>query len=211
MITVMSIILPRGRGPCFLIRILLLCFLLTPGLVHPQEWVPPEDSPDSAAEAEEPEAVPLPRSFHNIFLGIGLDTLKGYLRDDAAFNFREERDVSLLPSSPDQTLVETQGSSFIRRAFFQLSSGEVFIMSFTLNTALVDHYSVFTTFVQRYGEPTSLNPQEAVWEDEDTRISIERPLTVKYIDKNIFTALARNASPGGGRELLRRNEFLDGF
>lgn len=187
------------RYPCFPLRtlVLLLCFLLPPGFVYPQ---------DEAAEA-----AALPRSFHNIFLGIGLETLKGYLRDDASFNFREDRDVSLVPSAPEQTLVETQGRDFIRRAFFQLRAGEVFIMSFTLNTTLVDHYSVFTTFVTRYGEPTSLSPREAVWETEDTRVSIERPLTVKYIDKNSFTNMAQGSSADGSRELLARNEFLDGF
>jgi hypothetical protein len=176
--------------------VLLLALIFQPGFVYSQ---------DEAA------SVDLPRSFQNIFLGISLETLKSYLRDDDAFNFREERDVSLIPSAPEQTLVETQGRSFIRRAFFQLRSGEVFIMSFTLNTALVDHYSVFTTFVKRYGEPTSLSPREAVWETEETRVSIERPLTVKYIDKNSFTNLGRGSSAGGERELLERNEFLGGF
>jgi hypothetical protein len=177
---------------------LLLCFLLPLGFVHAQD-------------EEAVEAAALPRSFHNIFLGISLETLKSYLREDAAFNFREDRDVSLIPSAPEQTLVETQGSSFIRRAFFQLRTGEVFIMSFTLNTALVDYYSVFTTFVKRYGEPTSLSPREAVWETGDTRVSIERPLTVKYIDKNNFNAMVQSPSANGDRELLQRNEFLDGF
>jgi hypothetical protein len=84
-------------------------------------------------------------------------------------------------------------------------------MSFTLNTALVDHYSVFTTFVARYGEPTSLNPREAVWETGETRVSIERPLTVKYIDKNKFPNPGQGSSADGGGELQRAREFLDGF
>ncbi|GHV32786.1 hypothetical protein AGMMS4952_23830 [Spirochaetia bacterium] len=184
-------------------RAILLCLLFLPGFVHAQ------DAEDAEA------AAPLPRSFLNIFLGIGLETLKAYLRDDDSFNFREDRDVSLLPSAlpsaPEETLVETQGSDFIRRAMFQLRTGEVFIMSFTLNTALVDHYSVFTAFVKKYGEPTHLSPREAVWETEETRVSIERPLTVKYIDKNSFPGLVQGATANGERELLRRTKFLDGF
>jgi hypothetical protein len=159
-----------------------------------------------------------PRSFRGIFLGIGLEELKEAIRSDGAFNFREDRDVSFLPSRQEQTLVETQGFGFIRRALFQLRSGEVFIMAFTLDTTLVDHYSVFTTFVKRYGEPSSLNPREAIWETDTTRVSIERPLTVKYIDKQNFELL--DLSPGeilagpsadGAQELLNRNEFLEGF
>jgi hypothetical protein len=91
-------------------------------------------------------------------------------------------------------------------------------MAFTLDTSLVDHYSVFSSFVNRYGEPTYLNPQEAVWESEGPRVSIERPLTVKYIDKYNFEMLKLSPaeilvgpSADGARELLSRNEFLDGF
>ncbi|MFP3041725.1 hypothetical protein LQZ19_07870 [Treponema primitia] len=196
------------RYPYFLI---LICFLSLPGFIYPQssETVPTENSG---------EPVPLSRSFRHIFLGIDLEALKTALRADNIFYFREDRDVSLMPSDREQTLVETQGFSFIRRAFFQLRYGEVFVMSFTLNTTLVDHYSVFSSLRQRYGEPSSLNPQEAVWENDDTRISIERPLTVKYIDKYNFDMLKLSPaeilvgpSADGARELLNRNEFLEGF
>ncbi|MDR1596531.1 MAG: hypothetical protein LBR99_02390 [Treponema sp.] len=217
--------------------LILGCFLFITGFVHSQDdgsavneydWatVPPEVQESGKTEAVKNTDEPgdtggsdiLPRSFRRISLGIDLEGLKDILRKDNMFNFREDRDVSLMPSAQEQTLVETQGYSFIRRAFFQLRYGEVFVMAFTLDTTLVDHYSVFSSFVNRYGEPTSLNPQEAVWESEGTRVSIERPLTVKYIDKYNFEMLRLSPaeilvgpSADGARELLRRNEFLDGF
>jgi hypothetical protein len=217
------------------------CLLLVPGLAFPQDedwgydWslVPPdeegaetryEETPEFLTYAETPAEAQAegfsgpPRSFRGIFLGIGLEELKDAIRGDGIYNFREDRDVSFLPSDREQTLVETQGFSFVRRAFFQLRYGEVFIMSFSLDTSLVDHYSVFTAFLNRYGEPSSLNPQEAVWESDATRVSIERPLTVKYIDKHNFDMFKRSPeeilvgpSADGARELLSRNEFLEGF
>jgi hypothetical protein len=185
--------------------------------VETPEFLTYAETPDpSPAEGDGPSAPP--RSFRGIFLGIGLEELKGAIRKDGIFNFREDRDVSFLPSDQEQTLVETQGFSFVRRAFFQLRYGEVFIMSFTLDSALVDHYSVFTAFLNRYGEPSSLNPQEAVWENDTTRVSIERPLTIKYIDKHSFDMFRRSPeeilvgpSADGARELMNRNEFLEGF
>jgi hypothetical protein len=201
------------------------------------DWslVPPEEDGDETEYVETPEFLTYadtpgspedgtgvfpapPRSFRGIFLGIGLEPLKEAIRNDGVFNFREDRDVSFLPSDQEQTLVETQGFGFIRRAFFQLRYGEVFIMSFTLDTSLVDHYSVFTAFVNRYGEPSSLSPREAVWETDTTRVSIERPLTVKYIDKYNFDMFKMSPdeilvspSADSARELLNRNEFLEGF
>jgi hypothetical protein len=185
--------------------------------VETPEFLTYTDTPGFSGAGEEGASGP-PRSFRGIFLGMGLEELKEAIRGDGIYNFREDRDVSFLPSDREQTLVETQGYSFVRRAFFQLRYGEVFIMSFTLDSSLVDHYSVFTAFLNRYGEPSFLNPQETVWENDATRVSIERPLTVKYIDKYNFEMFKQSPeeilvgpSASGARELMSRNEFLEGF
>lgn len=158
--------------------------------------------------AEEGEA--LPRQFREISLGMNLDDLKTSLQGDSLFNFRGDRDVSFLPAR-DQSLVETTGSSFIRRAFFQLRDGALYIMAFSLNTAVVDHYSIFTRFVEKYGQPSYLDPKEAVWETEDTRIAIERPLTVKYIDKQVFNDIIDESTLIQSSHVRQRQEFLDEF
>jgi hypothetical protein len=157
---------------------------------------------------ENPEE--LPRQYRTLSLGMGLDALKDALQKDALFLFRGDRDVSLLPVR-EQTLVETTGFSFIRRAFFQLAQGNLFIMAFSLDTQLVDHYSVFTSFVKKYGEPGALSPSETVWENEETRVSIERPLTVKYIDKTVFNRLIAESRELQSNELFARQEFLNDF
>ena len=157
---------------------------------------------------ENPE--PLPRQFRSLSLGSGLEDLRSALIRDELFHFRGDRDVSFLPVR-EETLVETSGLSFIRRAYFQLSEGAVYIMSFSLDTRLMDHYSVFTSFVKKYGEPVSLSPGEAVWESPETRVSIERPLTIKYLDKIVFNRLVEESKTAEKYELLRREEFLADF
>jgi len=151
-----------------------------------------------------------PRQFRGLELGMDLEDLKTALINDDLFAFRGDRDVSWLPVQ-EETLVETAGLSYIRRAYFQLIEGEVYIMSFTLDTRVMDHYSVYTAFVRRYGEPVYISPSESVWENENTRVSIERPLTVKYIDMNIFNLLIEGSRRNESQEMLRREEFLADF
>jgi len=153
---------------------------------------------------------PLPRQFRGLSLGLNLDDLQTALTQDYLFHFRGPRDVSFLPIM-EQTLVETTGSSFIRRAHFQLDNEIVYIMSFTLDTRLIDHFSVFTAFVRRYGEPLILNPREAVWESYETRVSIERPLTVKYIDRVVFDRLIGESRELDNWQMTRREDFLADF
>jgi hypothetical protein len=84
-------------------------------------------------------------------------------------------------------------------------------MSFSNDTRQMDHYSVFCFFLKKYGEPVSLSPTEAVWESDATRVSIERPLTVKYIDKTVFDRLLKESKTNNSNEILRREEFLADF
>ena len=187
--------------------------LRSPGF-HAQEltWMYSDGTPiETEEEADgEPEKAALPRNFRDLQLGMGLDELKDTLLRDPYFNFRGDRDVSLLPSR-EQSLVETTGSLFIRRAFFQLREGELFIMALALNANQVDHYSMFTHFVNKYGEPSYLDPTETVWENEETRIAIERPLTIKYIDKQIFNDIIMESAVIESGHVWLRQEFIDEF
>ncbi|QQO11188.1 hypothetical protein [Breznakiella homolactica] len=164
-------------------------------------------APENGRDSENRE---LPRSFRGISLGMDLDALKDALTRDSYFHFRGDRDVSFLPNR-EQTLIDTVGFSFIRRAYFQLRDGAVFIMAFTLDPNLIDHYSVFTAFTQKYGEPEQLDPKQAVWVSGTTRVSIERPLTVKYIDMPVFNDIIEESSVRESGEVYLRQEFLDGF
>ena len=193
----------------------LLCLFAAFSLVGP--GISAQTAPDGSAanssavngNAENEEGA-LPRQFREIVLGMSLDDLKSALLNDDLFNFRGDRDVSFLPVR-EESLVETSGSSFIRRAFFQLRDGSLFIMAFTMNTGLIDHYSIFTDLTRKYGPPSYLDPKEAVWETEETRLAIERPLTVKYIDKRVFDDIINESSIIESRRVQQRQEFLDEF
>jgi hypothetical protein len=175
---------------------------------------PAQNAQGQTAQAQDAQGTQatgdLPRQFRQLSLGMGLDDLKDNLIKDGYFNFRGDRDVSFLPAR-EQSLVETTGSSFIKRAFFQLRDGTVFIMAFSLNTEIIDHYSVFTQFVEKYGEPSFLDPRMAVWETEETRIAIERPLTVKYIDKAVFDDIVNESGLIQSGQVRQRQEFLNEF
>ncbi|MDR1306349.1 MAG: hypothetical protein LBK74_02090 [Treponema sp.] len=180
----------------------------------PESGLPPEALEVLIPSRNLPTIVPgseeLPRSFRQLRLGMTLDELKKALEEDGLFEFRGDRDVSFLPVK-EENLVETTGLSFIRRAFFQLRDGQVFIMAFRLDPVTIDHYSVFTSFIKKYGEPGALSPAESVWENEETRISIERPLTVKYIDMTVFKAIMGEAKAEEAVEIFRRQGFLNEF
>jgi hypothetical protein len=166
------------------------------------------ETPPEAGGAAETAA--LPRSFRGFTLGMNLDDLKTALSEDAEFVFRGDRDVSFLPDS-NQNLVDSAGRGMIKRAFFQIKDDAVFVMTFEMNTEKIDHYSVFTTFSTKYGAPSALDPRQSEWEDVETRVYIERPLTVKYIDKTTFDGIVSESRAAESSALILREEFLQDF
>jgi hypothetical protein len=77
----------------------------------------------------------------------------------------------------------------------------------------MDHYSVFTSFVKKYGEPLNLDPKRAVWESDDgtTRVTLERPLSLMYLDLRVFNELISESAAQVKRQAQRREDFLNAF
>jgi hypothetical protein len=153
---------------------------------------------------------PLPRSFRGVALGMELEQVKRALAADPMFRYRGDPDVSFLPQT-SQVLIECPGTAWVRRAYFQFADSRLFIMILVLDTQKVDHYSLFTAVSGKYGAPSTLSPQESVWSAGDVRFSIERPLTVKYIDAAVFSRMVRQGAAAEDLEKLSREQFLEQF
>jgi hypothetical protein len=155
-------------------------------------------------------AMALPMGFRNVSLGMGLDQVKAALKADPLFRYRGDPDVSFLPQT-SQYLIECEGSTYLRRAYFQFADSRLFIMILVLDAQKLDHYSLFSTLTAKYGQPTSLSPEESVWQSDPVRFSLERPLTVKYIDNKTFAAILAKGGAQKDLDQLSREKFLEQF
>lgn len=152
----------------------------------------------------------VPNSWRALSLGMDIDSVKKELGADPLYGYRGERDVSLLPGE-NRSLIETSGPSFIRRAWFQFYEDKLYIMTFTLDPEKIDYYSVYSRLIAKYGEPESLDPRKAVWGDDKTTLSLERPLTVKYVDVKTFTDLVGKSGVEKADLEKAREKFLNDF
>jgi hypothetical protein len=164
----------------------------------------------ASGQAAASAAKTLPLGFRGISLGMGLDDVKTALKADSLFTYRGDPDVSFLPQT-SQYLIECEGKSYLKRAYFQFADGRLFIMILVLDPQKLDHYSLWSTLSAKYGQPTSLSPEESVWLSDVVRFSLERPLTVKYVDNKTFAAILRRGGAQKDLEELSREKFLDQF
>lgn len=152
---------------------------------------------------------PIPHGYRNINLGMTLDAVKTELLGDSIFGYRGDRDVSLLPNGNKQTIIETSNDGFIESSWFLFHQDRLYNMSININQNLMDYHSVFKTLCKKYGEPKSLNPQKVLWENEWITMTLERPLSIKYIDNLIFQRLQDNSKIHKSAGEMLREDFLD--
>jgi hypothetical protein len=158
-----------------------------------------------SAQDEEPA---VPEGFANIRLGAPKAEVKTTLEASTYFTYRGDPDVSLLPTA-DRSVIETEGRSFIDRAFFQFSEDALYIIILQLDQNRMDHYSVYQQLTETYGDPENVSPQEIAWEWEGVRLSLERPLTVKYVDRPVFESLREEAQVERSLREVSRDRFLE--
>jgi hypothetical protein len=164
----------------------------------------------AGAQSAAPAVKPPPMAFRSIALGMTLDQVKEALLKDALYRYRGDPDVSFLPLS-DESLIECEGSSYLSRAYFQFAGGKLYVLILVLDQRKLDHYSMFTAFTAKYGEPASFNPTEAVWQSDAVQFSLERPLTVKYIDRRVFEEQVARGAAQQDLEQLSRERFIEQF
>ncbi len=150
----------------------------------------------------------IPNGYRGISLGMSFEEVKQALEKDSLFGYRGERDVSLLPTE-QRILIETSGTSFLSRCWFQFYDGKLYTMILNMNTSLVDFYSVFQTLREKYNEPTSLSPEKIVWQNSSVTLSLERPLSLKYVDEVVFQALLEESRVEKSTTEILQKDFLD--
>jgi hypothetical protein len=154
----------------------------------------------------------LPRGYAGISLGMTQEEVSAALKNNIAFGYRGERDVSLLPATR-QTIIETPGGagSFFARSWFQFYEDKLYIITINLNPAKADHYSTFTSLLGKYGEPVSITPDKSVWQNAEVIMSLEKPLTLKYVDAEVFARLAEDSAAQQTVEEQLYKDFLEGL
>ena len=155
----------------------------------------------------------LPDGYKGIKLGMSLQETKENLVKDPDFGYHGDRDVSLIPNS-SKTLIETDatrglGSNFLTRCWFQFSFDELYIITINVNPERMDYYSIFTKLVEKYGEPTTFSPQAATWKNDEVTMSLEKPLTLKYIDNKRFEETQNYSNVQASPTEITQEMFLE--
>ncbi|HAK68246.1 MAG TPA: hypothetical protein DCM57_01135 [Treponema sp.] len=158
---------------------------------------------------------PLPSGYGSIRLGMTVEEVKEALKKNGQFGYRGDRDVSLLPGE-NRVIIETDTSktapySFLDRCWFQFYEDRLYIITINIKTEKMDHHSVFSALCEKYGLPQSLNPSKSEWTGQNVIMTLERPLSIKYTDRQVFEELQNKVQVEESVTEQSREHFLEGL
>ena len=151
-----------------------------------------------------------PPGFDVFRLGMTTAELKAALKNNRFFLYNGEPDVTLL-TRPNTNLIDVPGITYFSRGVFQVVDGRLYSISFELSPEEIDYFGLYTTLTKKYGEPSALDPSSARWESPSVRLSLEKPLTIKYIDMAVFQRLQKEGRAQTALQTLTRDKFLENF
>ncbi len=186
---------------------IIFLFLIIPGL-SAQSDTTAGAAGNSAAQP--PVFEPLPSGYGGIELGMDIDTVKQNLLSNPDFNYRGDPDVTMLPQGKSR-VIDCDGTFFIDRAYFQFSEDRLYLITLVLDEEYIDHYSVYSALCGKYGDPSSLNPSRTLWQNDKLSISLERPLSIKYTDLEVFRRIVDSSNAETSLQQQLRQDFLDSF
>lgn len=152
----------------------------------------------------------LPMGFRGITLGMSFDEVETLLQKDFMFGYRGQRDISLLPTE-NRLIIETKGNSFLSNCSFQFYEDKLYTIIINCNPQKMDYYSLYKTMSDKYGQEDYLDTEKIIWENEAVMISLERPVSMKYVDKVVFEKLKKAETVQKSGEEILRKLFLESF
>jgi hypothetical protein len=154
--------------------------------------------------------VALRRGFREVELGLPFGTVQERLAADPAFSYRGEPDVSMRISD-GESVIDTRGRIWIDRGIFQFHNGSLTSITLYLDRTRLDYFQLYEQLRSRYGEASDLDPRGTVWEDQRTRIRLERPLTITYLDLESYLERRQEQLTLEAVEDATRRQFLEEF
>ncbi|MDC7126415.1 MAG: hypothetical protein PQJ46_12660 [Spirochaetales bacterium] len=184
-------------------------FCLLGGLFSQSNYsVETETSVSDGQNVEKYES--LPSGYSGIKLGMVLEKVEDALFEDPNFSYRGAPDVTMLPQT-DRQVIDCDGVTNVKHAYFQFNDNKLYIITIVMNPEYIDHYSIYSALKKKYGPPEYLDPSKTIWRNDNVEISLERPLSIKYIDRKVFEKLQAESHAEKSTESILRQEFIDSF
>ena len=153
---------------------------------------------------------PISRGFDNLQLGMDFLSAQEALTQNSNVQYRGAPDVSMRPGTREP-LLRALGRGFVDEVYLQFRNDQLYSLVIVMDEKRIDYFTFFQRFSSDYGNPQRFSPQRSIWEDGQTRLILEKPLIVQYIDIEQFDQILEEHRILDSVQQFSRDLFLDSF
>lgn len=152
----------------------------------------------------------LPVGYKNFTFGMTKELVKEALKQSNEFDEHKEEILSIR-IDPDREIITVDGYLYIEKAYFHFDNDKLFQIYIKFNSSKLGYYNLLKQLTEKYGKPLNLSPLKASWENEVTRIIIEKESVIKYVDVKVWDKINKSDIKDRNIEGAHRDSFLDGL
>ncbi len=137
----------------------------------------------------------LSRGYRGVTLAMKINKVREILKKDRLLEIDIKTDFGDLDEEPYHIL-KARNVPYIKSVYYQFGTTksikqQLFAIIIHFNDKYNDFYSLFKKMRKKYGEPSLFNPNMATWQNKTTKIILNSPATIKYIDINLYRTMQR--------------------
>lgn len=107
-------------------------------------------------------------------------------------NSRSQSDIA---SEINQMSIEVAPTRYLESVHFQFYSNQLYYTRVIYRPEYYAYLELYASLTNNYGEATTKGFSQKTWSNENYLLILDRPLTVKYIDKSYLDKAISNYKP----------------
>lgn len=145
--------------------------------------------------------------FDSILLKMDYQTVLSKLEEGTNFIYSNQGPTWI----DENPVIAANGKGYISKGYFHFYESKLYSITIELNNSKIDYYTIFMTLQKKYGKYSAFSPLIVSWESDETILTLERPLLVRYIDKEIHDQLLEASKIKTSKAEKNRESFLEQF
>ena len=151
--------------------------------------------------------------YKDIKFNMSKDSVIELIKKSDEFDNKKDEAI-IIRFEPDTEIITAFGKidkntrSFIKKGFFHFSDDKLYLINLNMDEKRIGYYNLLKHYTDKYGKPVSLDPNNVIWEDSNTRIILEKKSTVKFIDINKWNELLKQEREQEDKERETRENFI---
>ena len=150
----------------------------------------------------------IPKGYRSIKLNMNKEQVISQLKKESIFDTSDQEKLTFR-NEPDKEILKTNGVNFIKMAYFHFHNNVLYQITLDIDQNKLSYNDILMTLQNKYGKPINFSPGTADWENDAVKLSLQRPVMIKYYSIKIIKEILDETKEPLNFYKISREKFLN--